>query len=135
MVQIPGVSIGGNSLQQQQQLTSNLSNMNHQRPTLLGTTNGLSGQIRSLTPGGQPIFIPNSSGIPGQSHNLHATLQASQALILQQQQQLAAVQQQQLAMQAQHQQAMQKQHGGMEMHDGRRNDSRGENRYRSDVSV
>ncbi|XP_065666822.1 uncharacterized protein LOC100207239 isoform X4 [Hydra vulgaris] len=132
IMQIPGVSnIGVNSLQQQH-LTSNLSNISHQRPTLLTTANGISGQIRSLTPGGQPIFIPNSSAMPGQPHNLHATLQASQALILQQQQQLAAVQQQQLALQAQHQQAMQKQHGGLEMHDGRRSDGRGDNRYRAE---
>ena len=51
-------------------------------------------------------MIPNSSGMPQPGQNLNATLQASQALILQQQQQLAAVQQQQLALQQQQQQQL-----------------------------
>lgn len=78
-----------------------------QRPTLLPTSNALQTQLRPNAAGGQPMFIPSSGaahGHPGQ--NLNATLQASQALILQQQQQLAAVQQQQLALQQQHQQQL-----------------------------
>ena len=72
-----------------------------QRPTLL---NSLPNQMRH----GNPQLVMSSAGVPGQPpHNLNATLQASQALILQQQQQLAAVQQQQLAIQQQQQQQQQ----------------------------
>lgn len=80
-----------------------------QRPHII---NASPGQVRHSAPG-QPMVIPNSTGgvtqLPGgpPGQNLQATLQASQALILQQQQQLAAVQQQQLAMQ--HQQHIQAQ--------------------------
>lgn len=91
-----------------QQINSSLPN-HTPRPTIINSA-GLPTQVR---PGVPQVIVPNSTGVPqpGQPQNLNATLQASQALILQQQQQLAAVQQQQLALQQQQQQQlMQQQH-------------------------
>lgn len=112
-----------------------------QRPTIINTPNPnpLAGQVRPAAPG-QPVIIPNSAGIPQSQpgQNLQATLQASQALILQQQQQLAAVhqaaqqqlvlqQQQQLQaqqQQQQQQQMMHQQHQRDNPHERRGRDSR-----------
>lgn len=103
-----GAQIVQQGIQQQQQINSSMSN-HPPRPTIVNA-GGLPTQVR---PGMPQMIVPNSGGVPqpGQPQNLNATLQASQALILQQQQQLAAVQQQQLALQQQQQQQlMQQQH-------------------------
>lgn len=86
-----------------QQINSSLPN-HGPRPTIINSAN-LPNQVRPQ------VIVPSSAGIPhsGQPQNLNATLQASQALILQQQQQLAAVQQQQLALQQQQQQQLMQQ--------------------------